>query len=134
VALAGDPTDEQIAALARDVVAYDQRGCLSPLAVYATGAAVRLAGVLAAALAREAHELPPGPASVAERATARVFREQAEWAGASVLGAAGGTVLRYPETRPFRPGCGRRTIEVYPLADAAALPAFLPTGAIECVG
>src|ERR1700724_669400 len=61
----GAAAPEALAAdLARDVALFDQRGCLSVVAVYVAGgldAAARLAGHLEAALAGLAALWPPGP-------------------------------------------------------------------------
>jgi hypothetical protein len=67
-------------ALALDVALHDQRGCLSPHAVYATEGARELADRLAAALDALAARMPLGPAPVGERAAARVHAAAAEWA------------------------------------------------------
>jgi hypothetical protein len=125
-------------ALAVDVALHDQRGCLSPHAVYVeTGgplAPPAFAERLATALGAVAQRLPPGPAGVAERAAARLLAAEAEWIpGAAAIAGDGGTVV-YEDGPTFRPTCGLRTVRVHPLADADALPALLPAGAVECVG
>jgi hypothetical protein len=125
-------------ALAVDVALHDQRGCLSPHAVYVeTGgplAPPAFAERLATALGAVAQRLPPGPAGVGERAAARLLAAEAEWIpGAAVFAGDGGTVV-YEEVPVLRPTCGFRTVRVHPLADADALPALLPAGAVECVG
>src|SRR5438552_39684 len=61
----------EVDAIALDVALHDQRGCLSPHAVYVTGDARGFAERLAAALDAAAVRLPPGPASVDARAAAR---------------------------------------------------------------
>src|SRR5205823_14613649 len=76
--------DEPLAErLALDVALHDQRGCLSPCAVYveADGAPSPMAFAerLAAALERVARELPPGPATVEERAAQQLLASEAEW-------------------------------------------------------
>ena len=116
--------------VARDVALHDQRGCLSPVAVYVEGDARAFAERLVAALDAIGEAWPPGPLAAAERATHRMAIAEAEWAGATVLGGAGGTVLLHPDPRP-RPCPGRRTVWVHPLTTLADV---LPPGRIECVG
>lgn len=125
-------------ALALDVALYDQRGCLSPHAVYVeSGGDVsprQFAERLAGALDGIAHSLARGEASVEERAAARACAAEAEWSpGGAVIETPGGTVL-YEETTTFRPTAGRRTVRVHPLDHVGALVAALPPDAIECVG
>ncbi len=125
-------------AAARDVAAYDQRGCLSAHALYVEGdasTARALAERLAAALEEQGQRLPPGPATVPERAAARVARAETEWApGGMAFGGPLGTVLHHAAPAIFAPTCGQRTVRVYPLPALAALPELLPPGMIECVG
>ena len=124
----------EVDAIALDVALHDQRGCLSPHAVYVTGDARGFAERLAAALDAVAVRLAPGPASVDARAAARLLAAEAEWApGAAVLCGAGGTVI-YEEAPAFRPTAGLRTVRVHPLRDPRVLPELLPPGRIECVG
>ncbi len=120
-------------ALALDIALYEQRGCLSPHAVYVDGDARAFAAALAAALERTAVRLPPPPAGVEERAARRLFAAEAEWTpGGAAWSGAGGTVV-LEETRPFRPTCGLRSVLVHPLARLDDLPALLPAGGVECV-
>lgn len=134
VAVVASDDADVAGALARDVAMHDQRGCLSPQAVFVVGDAARFAERLAAALENVALDLPPAPASVDERAARRTAVAGAEWDGARVVrDGARGTVLLAPDARP-RPHPGHRTIWVHPLASLADLPALLPAGAIECVG
>jgi len=135
VAAVGDADPEAAAAaLARDVALYEQRGCLSPHAVWVAGDARGFAARLARALDAVAAELPPIGADVAGRAARRVLLDEAEWTpGAAAWSGPGGAVVYDPEPA-FRPTCALRTIRVHPLPAPAALPALLPPGAIECVG
>jgi len=130
VALADDEAD--VHALAADVVMYEQRGCLSPHAVWVRGDARRFAARLSDALAEAAGRLPPPPASPAERAAVRAFLDDAEWAGAEVRRGAWGAVVQR-DLPHFIPTCGRRTIHVAPIA-GGVLVDRLPAGTIECVG
>jgi acyl-CoA reductase-like NAD-dependent aldehyde dehydrogenase len=127
-----------VKSLALDVALHDQRGCLSPHAVYVETAgdvsprvfAERLAG----ALDEMAHSLPRGEASVEERAAARACVADAEWLpGGVVIETTGGTVL-YAETTAFRPTAGLRMVRVHPLDNPSTLATILPPGGMECVG
>jgi acyl-CoA reductase-like NAD-dependent aldehyde dehydrogenase len=125
-------------ALALDVALHDQRGCLSPHAVYVeTGGEVSpraFADRLAGELDEIARSLPRGDAGVEERAAARAYAHEVEWLpGGIVLETAGGTVL-YDELTTFRPTPGLRTIRVHPLDDLRLLAEAFPAGTIECVG
>src|SRR5438034_899658 len=134
VALVGRAGAGDVDAIALDTALHDQRGCLSPHAVYVTDDARAFAERLAAALDGLGARLPPGPASVDARAAARLVAAEAEWApGAAVLGGAGGTVI-YEDMPAFRPTAGRRTVRVHPLRDVRELPELLPPGRIECLG
>jgi acyl-CoA reductase-like NAD-dependent aldehyde dehydrogenase len=127
----GAPLD--LAAAARDITLYEQRGCLSPHVAYVTGDASAVADGLAEALATLAETLPPAPATVEDRARVRSFLDDAAWAGAQVRAGTWGAVVLESGTA-FRPTCGARTIRVVALPDPAALAPLLPAHAIECVG
>src|SRR5438552_1646479 len=134
VALVGRAGAGDVDAIALDTALHDQRGCLSPHAVYVTDDARAFAERLAAALDGLGARLPPGPASVDARAAARLVAAEAEWApGAAVLGGAGGTVI-YEDVPAFRPTAGRRTVRVHPLRHVRELPELLPPARIECLG
>lgn len=117
-------------AIAEDVALHDQRGCLSPVAVYVEHDVGAFAERLAAALDLVGLALPPGPLEPDERAAHRAAVAEAEWTGATVLGGARGTVLVGPTPR-LRPSPGRRTVWVQPLSPLADV---LPARRIECVG
>jgi hypothetical protein len=132
------------AGLARDVALFDQRGCLSVVAVYVAGglaAAHRLAGHLQAALAELAERWPPGPAAAPALAAVQQARAEAEmrglWPAASHTSApppavqsslpslpAAGTVLVEPALE-LRTSPGLRTVRVHPLHDLERLPEIL---------
>jgi acyl-CoA reductase-like NAD-dependent aldehyde dehydrogenase len=125
-------------ALALDVALHDQRGCLSPHAVYVeTGGDVSprdFADHLADALGEIARSLPRGEVGIEERAAVRACADEVEFLpGGIVLDSAEGKVL-YDELTTFRPTAGLRTIRVHPLDDVRTLPEILPIGTIECVG
>jgi acyl-CoA reductase-like NAD-dependent aldehyde dehydrogenase len=115
------------AGLARDVALFDQRGCLSVVAVYcAAGMEEELAGELAAALADRAAAWPPGPPALASTSAVRQARDEAAMRDllCHELGVAEGTVIVEP--RPaLRPAPGLRTVRVHPLGDLSALAAVL---------
>ncbi len=115
--------------VARDVALFDQRGCLSIHAVYVEGGpsdAVVFASALGEALKSLARELPPGPASLAEKSAVRQLRETQELAGGFLWGGplAHGTVLVAADSA-FHPSPGLRTVRIHPLADLRTLPAVL---------
>jgi len=76
--------DAEIAALALDVVRYEQRGCLSPTTVFVDGDVQAFARRVLAALDASAIAFP-APPSTAARAARRVGLEAARFAGATVL-------------------------------------------------
>jgi len=125
--------DTLVRAVALDVVLYDQRGCLSPQVALVAGDREAFADALVRALAALRPILPPGEATLEERAAIRLAIEEASWAGAHAVRAGlGGTVL--VETwADLRPGPGGRTIRVCPLDSLRALPTALPLGRIECI-
>jgi hypothetical protein len=135
----GSLDDEAVAgAIAFDVSLYDQRGCLSPHAVYVETNDARAVHTFAARLARAlaalAERLPPGAVRLEERAARRALIEAAEWtADTTVHGGPGGTVIAASRAR-FAPTCGLRTVRVHPLRALDDLPAHLPAGTVECVG
>ena len=121
-------------AVALDVALHDQRGCLSPHAVYVATDARGFAERLAAALAAMAERLPPGPASVEARAGARLEAAEAEWAPGAVISRGPGGIVIHEIADTFRPTRGLRTVRVHPLPDPRALPELLRAGQVECVG
>jgi hypothetical protein len=123
------------AGLARDVALFDQRGCLSIVAVYVIGdlaAARRVAAALETALADLAVRWPPGPASAATLGAVQQVRLTAELAGlwvppgrsSPLLPPAAGTVLVDPDPT-LRPAPGPRVVRVHPLPDPSRLPGLL---------
>jgi hypothetical protein len=126
----GTAAPEALAAgLARDVALFDQRGCLSVVAVYVAGGlddAARFAGHLEAALAELAARWPPGPAAAPALAAVQQLRLEAELRGLprAPLPPAAGTVLVEPEPA-LRPSPGLRTVRVHPLPDLDRLPEVL---------
>jgi hypothetical protein len=114
------------AGLARDIALFDQRGCLSPQAIFVEGDANRLAAELAAALGTIAREIPAGPALAPELAAVQQVRAEAEMRGltAPAMPIEEGTVI--VETRAaLEASPGRRTVRLYPLDSLAALPSAL---------
>jgi len=75
------PLEETATALARDVCAYEQQGCVSPRLVYAVGREGRELGeALSRALEREVARLPRPAADVATAVALRSARAEAEFA------------------------------------------------------
>lgn len=110
-------------AFARDVAAYDQRGCLSPHAILVEGsddAAQAFARQLYEALARLERAMPRGavPADAAA--------EQLQWRGVAaargVLHAGEAFAVSCEHGASLRPSPGYRNVSVCSLASLAALP------------
>jgi hypothetical protein len=120
-----DTLDEAAAAVARDVVPFDQRGCLSPRAVLVEGDAARasaFARALHAALARSA--VPRGALSPEDAAAIAVYRATVQsigeaWEGEHHL------VGLDPAPRALVLPPAARVVHVVPCADGAALSALL---------
>lgn len=112
--------------LARDIALFDQRGCLSIVAVYTAGDAEALAVRLEEALADLARRWPPGPADPAVQAGVQQLRLEAEMRGlrSPRLPLSAGTVLLDPDPA-FRPTPGLRTVRIHPLPDLDRLPELL---------
>ncbi len=84
------------AALALDIAAFDQRGCLSPRAAVVLGtreAARCFAALVADALATRAREVPLGRLDAAELAEIRRFRDVATYAGELLPAGPGGVFV-----------------------------------------
>lgn len=109
--------------LARDVALFDQRGCLSVVAIYTTGDAEELARRLEEELGKL---WPPGPADPAALAAVQQARLEAEMRGLRRTGLPilSGTVLVDPDLS-FRPSPGLRTVRVHPIQDLNCLPGIL---------
>jgi acyl-CoA reductase-like NAD-dependent aldehyde dehydrogenase len=125
-------------ALALDVALHEQRGCLSPHAVYVErGGSVSprdFAARLAAALEAIARRLPPAPRDTEERAARRTFLGSAAWDGAVEIMANDAGAVLYDERATFAPTCGGRTVRVHALAAVDRLGDVLPADTVECVG
>jgi hypothetical protein len=106
--------DGAAAAVARDVVAFDQRGCLSPRLVVVEGDAARglsFARALHEHLAAWAVEVPRGALVAAERAEAARWRETATFAG-DVFAAVDHAVALAPVGAPWWPAPAGRHVQV----------------------
>lgn len=126
IVAAAVPAEEAASGLARDVALFDQRGCLSPQAVYTDGSAQELASALARELAAIARELPPGPVAVEQLAAVQQLRAEADLRGLfrPQLDLEAGTVVVDPDPA-FRPGPGLRTVRVHPVATLEEIPRHL---------
>ena len=103
--------------MALDIATFDQRGCLSVHAVLAEpNSAPTFAAALATTLAQLALDLPPGRGTAADRAGARLAREDADLRGLDWHGDAldGGTVIVDPNPR-ISPSPGLRTVRIHPV-------------------
>lgn len=102
--------------LARDIVLFDQRGCLSIQAIFTTQDARRLAEALASALVEEAVTCPPGTIELGEATAVQQLRGEALMRDAFLpdLPLACGTVVVENEPRlALSPGL--RCVRIYPL-------------------
>jgi len=112
--------------LARDIVLFDQRGCLSIQAIYTEGDAVGLTRALAAALSTAALEIPPGPPDPVVVAGVQQIRMEAAFRGlytADIPIEVGSIVV---EPQPgFQPSPGLRTIRIHPVERLGELPEIL---------
>jgi hypothetical protein len=121
-ALGGRQEAEALArAAARDVVAFDQQGCVAPHVLFverggATGPE-RFAEGLAAALEEAAGRMPRKAMDPGESAAIHQLRAEAEVRGATVLASAGGTewTVVVEEGRGFEPSPLNRVIRVHPV-------------------
>jgi hypothetical protein len=120
------------------IVAYEQRGCVSPHLVWIQPGGLRSpeawAEALAFALARRPGDAPPSARPVHAM---RALREAAEFRGAAGRhdrvwgGPAEGWMVLYEEDaggerpRPFEPSCLGRTVRVRPLPDPGELARVL---------
>ena len=125
---AADDAGRAAAALALDVAAYDQHGCLSPQFVWVEAGSAVTPHAFAELLAREAlpavqRLLPAAEPTLAERAA------RLQWqASAAVRGEVYATpehVVSYEAELPPRPSPGGRLIAVHSCAGAPALHAAL---------
>ncbi|REJ82586.1 MAG: hypothetical protein DWQ36_00850 [Acidobacteria bacterium] len=132
--------------LARDVVLFDQRGCLSPRTVLllldgaaAATAESRAAAVtqavawLRAGLERSAVELPGRPAAVEERAALRHVASQAELQGRAVQLGTWGAVVEAPAEALPEPLPGSRALSLT-ACDAVRCAELLASRAEELQG
>jgi hypothetical protein len=132
---ARDAIEHAAAAIASDVVPFDQHGCLSPRAVLVEGDAARaelLASALHASLADFARRVPRGPLSPDERAAVANYRASLEavgvvWEGSDHL------VGLDPAPRALVLPPATRTVHVVPASGSATLLAPWARF-ITCVG
>jgi hypothetical protein len=121
--------------LAHAVALFDQRGCVSPQAIFVEEggetAPAELAAAVASALARVEGELPAAPLDPGAASSVHQLRRTAEMRAAAgepiALHAGPGTswtVLLEP-TDALELSCLGRTARVHPVADASAVPALL---------
>ncbi|HYJ10963.1 MAG TPA: acyl-CoA reductase [Polyangiaceae bacterium] len=120
--------------IALDTVVFDQRGCLSPRAVLVVGSAEQtreVALALTEALKALDVEVPLGPQSAAERASARREAAAARYA-CELFETSSGWVALAQETLPLFPGQARCLSVMRTLEPQMALLPLLPF--LTCVG
>lgn len=119
--------DSVLEQLARDVLAWDGAGCLTPRWVFVEGdvtQAVALARRAVPFISRVAEELPAGaPLSAAAGASRAAFLGQAGFSGFATQGA-GWAVAALPEVA-LEPAPPSRALVFLPLPDLGALPSLL---------
>jgi hypothetical protein len=127
--------DATARALARDISLWDQRGCMSPIAIYTVGcsaaARIAFADALAGALAAREREAPLGEIDAPSGALVRTERDEAR---VRLAGSAYGrlheseqlrwTVVLETDARP-RVAPLHRFVRIHPVVDAAEFAAVL---------
>jgi hypothetical protein len=128
IAVVPAETDVDVAGLALDVAAYDQRGCLSPQSVWVErGRGREVAQRLAMALSAAARDLPRGELSDETAAAIMQRRASAAFRG-EVLEAEQATVLYEPEPHRWDTPL-HRTVAVHEFdGGAVGLDSALPEG------
>ena len=81
VLLSGADSGPAASALARDICAYEQMGCVSPRLVLVQGPVAPFADALGAALAEETHRIPRPPLRADEALAIRALRAEIEFRG-----------------------------------------------------
>jgi hypothetical protein len=145
--LKGGRCEKILHAIALDIIAFEQRGCLSPHHVFIGGPdhiAVEFATGLARYLQVSTAEPLPPPARLAleDAAAIRSVRERARWraiGGQAVRlweGPLPGWSVIYDRDAGFTPSPGFRTVFVSPFGDAANLERRLApvVGRVEAMG
>jgi hypothetical protein len=125
-------------AAAAAISAYEQRGCVSPHAIWVEeGGEVgpeAWAELVAQALEARSTGVPapvPGPMVAEVAGRMRQLRDAAELREAAgkgnrVLGGPGeGWMVLFEPASPFEPSCLGRTVRIHPVADASSVPALL---------
>ncbi len=125
-------------AAAAAISAYEQRGCVSPHAIWVEeGGEVGPEGwaeLVAQALEARSREVPapvPGPIIAEVSGRMRQLRDSAELREAAgkgnrVMGGPGaGWMVLFEPASPFEPSCLGRTVRIHPVADASKVPPLL---------
>lgn len=138
-ALGDDQVEETIAAVALDICAYDQRGCLSPQVIYVTETSACSVATFAERLAADGlrplgNALPRGPLPLEVGAAQAQWRGVAEVEGKLIAG--NGFAIAVRASEPIRWSPGYRNVTVAPVRNAAeAVAAMAPLGAtLKCIG
>ncbi len=112
--------DADIAPFARDILTYDQAGCLSPQTIFVCGDPLASATTLADALAVSCDALGiPPRVDPAEARRVREARDLAAMEGATVVGDASlrWTIVAWSTSRSLPEPIGRGLVSLVPLAD-----------------
>ncbi len=123
-------------ALARDVAAWDQLGCLSPQVCFIEGDVERVRSFgeeVCDALAGLVRTMPPGRMSEGEVVEVRRFRDEASWRGFddgsrdlfAVSGELGEGSVSVEREAALRPTPLHRCLRLVPISDCSELPAIV---------
>jgi hypothetical protein len=123
--LEGDGTDDEVRAFAEDVIAYDQRGCLSPHALLLTGDAHAFAARLQRALAASSFRRPRGSLPVEVGAAQIQWRGVAEARGELFEGL--DFAISVEHTHRPRLSPGYRNVSIVKVEDRAAFVSLAKT-------
>jgi hypothetical protein len=124
---AGDALDDAAMAVARDVIPFDQRGCLSPRAVLTEGdseRALAFARALHGALADLSARVPRGPIDAATAAEIAAYRATVEAVG-DLWGGRDHVIGLDPTPRALLVPPAARVVHVVPVASAERAAALL---------
>ena len=141
IAVAGGATDDarrQAERLSWDIIAFDQRGCLSPRLAFVDGSradAERFASCLAAALAERERQVPRGILSEEERHQQALYRHTLQAAGRCLEGTSFAVGFD-PEPRALLLPPVGRYIHVARIGAEGELGRLIDPyrGAITCIG
>ncbi len=125
VLLSGADSGSAASALARDICAYEQMGCVSPRLVLVQGPVEPFAQALGAALAEETHRIPRPPLRADEAVAIRALRAEIEFRG---YDDGGSRVIGSPEDLSWTV-----LIDDRPVLELDSLPHVVRLGGFESI-